>query len=493
MPSERLIERGRLVYQALECKEQAARYRAAAVSLMEAITLAECGDPSKLQSLIDAMDQEPSVLNTPWPEETKALLQQASLKELTESKPATQAPATQAPTTQAPTTQAAATQATATQAAATQAPATKATATKATATKKSPSGTLAVGPARASDKKANPPPARGAPPAGITPPAGGTPSDLVGFKPRRTKRGAEVFVSLGIHVALLMILGFWVVVQVQRTEILSIVAGTVESEDVLIETPMESISELEATSTDSPAISTPETSSMAIEVNTDSISVDKVDLGIEAIGAVSSISEQMSKAGASGSKLVEGAEFFGSKATGNRFVYVVDASPSMRRDGAFEAAKEEILRSLRSMKPKQRFGVIFFGGELRHLEFELGQKPDGPVNATQENIEKAVEWLRKVTVQKDGRPPIDAIESALEFQPDGIFLLFDGDTKMDNWTQTVRELNTSDGFLSDGGTQVPIHVIHFFREEFQGAMQLLAHQNGGTYRFVPKPGFRFAP
>jgi len=487
MPSERLIERGRLVYQALECKEQAARYRAAAVSLMEAITLAECGDPSKLQSLIDAMDQELSVLNTPWPEETKALLQQASLKELTESKPATQAPATQATATQATATQAAATQATATQAAATQAPATKATATKATATKKSPSGTLAVGPARASDKKANPPP------AGITPPAGGTPSDLVGFKPRRTKRGAEVFVSLGIHVALLMILGFWVVVQVQRTEILSIVAGTVESEDVLIETPMESISELEATSTESPAIATPETSSMAIEVQTDSISVEHVDLGIEAIGAVSSVSEQMSKAGASGSKLVEGAEFFGSKATGNRFVYVVDASPSMRRDGAFEAAKEEILRSLRSMKPKQRFGVIFFGGELRHLEFELGQKPDGPVNATQENIEKAVEWLRKVTVQKDGRPPIDAIESALEFQPDGIFLLFDGDTKMDNWTQTVRELNTSDGFLSDGGTQVPIHVIHFFREEFQGAMQLLAHQNGGTYRFVPKPGFRFAP
>ena len=290
-----------------------------------------------------------------------------------------------------------------------------------------------------------------------------------------------------------MILGLCVVVQVQRTEILSIVAGTVESEDVLIETPMESISELEATSTESPAIATPETSSMAIEVQTDSISLEQVDLGIEAIGAVSSVSEQMSKAGASGSKLVEGAEFFGSKATGNRFVYVVDASPSMRRDGAFEAAKEEILRSLRSMKPKQRFGVIFFGGELRHLEFELGQKLDGPVNATQENIEKAVDWLRKVTVQKDGRPPIDAIESALEFQPDGIFLLFDGDTKMDNWTQTVRELNTSDGFLSDGGTQVPIHVIHFFREEFQGAMQLLAHQNGGTYRFVPKPGFRFPP
>jgi hypothetical protein len=211
---------------------------------MEAITLAECGDPSKLQSLIDAMDQEPSVLNTPWPEETKALLQQASLGELTEPKPVTQASATKAPATKAP------------------------------ATKKSPSRTLAVGPARASDQKANRPPAR------VPPPTGGTSSDLGGLKPRRSKRGAEVWISLGIHVALLMILGLCVVVQVQRTEILSIVAGTVESEDVLIETPMESISELEATSTESPAIATPETSSMAIEVQTDSISLEQVDLGI---------------------------------------------------------------------------------------------------------------------------------------------------------------------------------------------------------------------
>ena len=347
-------------------------------------------------------------------------------------------------------------------------------------------------PARPNAMQPKPTPGKAAPKALAKSSLAQGASSILGIKkPRRSKHGAEVFISLGVHLALLMILGLWVVVQVQSIPILSIVAGTVESEDVLIETPMESISELQTTPTDSPTITTPETSSTAIEVNTDSISVDKVDLGIEAIGAVSSISQQMSTARASGTKMVEGAEFFGSKATGNRFVYVVDASPSMRRDGAFDAAKEEILRSLRSMKPKQRFGLVFFGGEVMHLELELGQKLDGPVSATEENIEKAVEWLRKVTIQKDGRPPIDAIESALEFQPDGIFLLFDGDTKMDNWTQRVRNLNTSNGFLSDGGTEVPIHVIHFFREEFQGSMQLLANQNGGTYRFIPKPGFRF--
>jgi hypothetical protein len=127
------------------------------------------------------------------------------------------------------------------------------------------------------------------------------------------------------------------------------------------------------------------------------------------------------------------------------------------------------------------------------LELVPGQRVDQPVNASAENIEKAVQWLQKITIQTDGKPPIEAIKSALDLQPDGIFLLFDGATKLDNWTQVVRKLNTSQGLLSDGGTQVPIHVIHFFREEFQGSMQQLAQENGGTYRFVPRPGVPLFP
>jgi len=274
---------------------------------------------------------------------------------------------------------------------------------------------------------------------------------------------------------------------------LSVVAATVESNDVLMETPAESISQLESTSTDSTSITTPDTSDIKIELDPSAISVEKTDLGIAAASQASSISQQMSKAGAPGNKMVEGAEFFGSKAVGNRFVYIVDASPSMRRDRAFDAAKEEILRSLRSMKPKQRFAILFFGGTLETLELDPGEKIDQPQSATPENIEKAVRWLAKITIQKDGKPPIDAVKSALEFQPDGIFLLFDGDTKLDNWTQIVRRLNTSDGLLSDGGTKVPIHVIHFFRDEFQRSMQRLAEENAGSYRFVPKSNLRLQP
>ncbi len=495
MPTERLIERGRLAYQALECREQAARYREAAVWLMEAIQLAENGDETKLQAFLDSMQQpefngeiifqglavpetkqplaEPN--SKDWDQmldgirkrasgvgtEPAVVLQsklqpakpqsadQPAAKSIPENKPnkPTTQDLPQKPLSQKQTPQ-------------------KQTPKKQDLQKKGPASL------RASKSR---------------------PSKSSIAKPKLTKFGLDVWISLGVHGVLLLILGLWVVITVKNTPTLSVVAATVESNDVLMETPMESISPLESTSIDSASIASPDTSEIQIKVDTDAISVEKVDLGIASIAEASSVLQQMSKSGAPGTKLVEGAEFFGSKAVGNRFVYVVDASPSMRRDRAFDAAKEEILRSLQSMKPKQRFAILFFGGSVETLELVPGQKIDQPVSATQENIEKAVHWLRKITIQKDGKPPIDAIKSALELEPDGIFLLFDGDTKLDNWTQSVRRLNTVDGLLSDGAMGVPIHVIHFFRDEFQRSMQLLAQENGGTYRFVPKPTVRSLP
>ena len=500
MPTERLIERGRLAYQALECREQAARYRAAAVWLMEAIQLAENGDETKLQAFLDSMQQpefngeiifqglavpetkqplaepnskdwdqmldgirkrasgvgtEPAVVlqSKPQPEKSHPADQPAA-KSIPENKP--NKPTTQ-DLPQKPLPQ-------------------KQTPQKQTPQKQTPKkqDLQNKGPASLRASKSRP-----------------SKSSIA--KPKLTRFGLDVWISLGVHGVLLVILGVWVVVTVKNTPTLSVVAATVESNDVLMETPMESVSPLESTSIDSASIASPDTSEIQIKVDTDAISVEKVDLGIASIAEASSVLQQMSKSGAPGTKLVEGAEFFGSKAVGNRFVYVVDASPSMRRDRAFDAAKEEILRSLQSMKPKQRFAILFFGGSVETLELVPGQKIDQPVSATQENIEKAVQWLRKITIQKDGKPPIDAIKSALELEPDGIFLLFDGDTKLDNWTQSVRRLNTVDGLLSDGAMGVPIHVIHFFRDEFQRSMQLLAQENGGTYRFVPKPTVRSLP
>jgi pyruvate/2-oxoglutarate dehydrogenase complex dihydrolipoamide acyltransferase (E2) component len=67
MPSERLIERGRLAYQALECREEAARYRAAAAELMEAIALAQSGDDGKLKVFLESMDHQAWSSGSPIP------------------------------------------------------------------------------------------------------------------------------------------------------------------------------------------------------------------------------------------------------------------------------------------------------------------------------------------------------------------------------------------------------------------------------------------
>lgn len=292
---------------------------------------------------------------------------------------------------------------------------------------------------------------------------------------------------MAIHGVLLVVLGVWVVVSVKETHALSVVAATVESDEVLIETPMESIAEIDPVENESTSIESIDTSEIALPVDNPAFSMDEIDLGIDQMASMNSMSQQLSSAATAGNKMVEGADFFGAKATGNRFVYIVDASPSMRRDRAFDAAKQEILRSLQSMKPTQRFAILFFGGAVESLELAPGQKLDQPVSATAENIQKAVTWLTKVTIQQDGRPPIEAVKSALELEPDGIFLLFDGTTKLDNWTQMVRKLNTNQGLLSDGSPRVPIHVIHFFREEYQRSMQQLASENSGSYRFVPRP------
>ena len=311
--------------------------------------------------------------------------------------------------------------------------------------------------------------------------------------PRRTKKRLplDVMASVIVHGVLLLVLGAWFIAVVDPTPVLSVVAGTVETQEVLIETPMEADSELEKPleeqmqggAIEIPIPNSPQIGVEAIEAGALAVGLEKA----EEVGGGLGDLQEIAGATAPGNRVVEGAEFFGTKATGNTFVYIVDASPSMRRDRAFDAAKREILQSLGSMKPKQRFSILFFGGVVDRIELEPGRGGEQLISATPENLAKAVQWMQNVKIQPEGKVPIEAIRVALEMDPDGIFLLFDGDTKLDNWTEAIAELNRSDGLLGDGTPMVPIHVIHFFREEFQRSMQWLATSNRGTYRFVPRP------
>jgi hypothetical protein len=302
-------------------------------------------------------------------------------------------------------------------------------------------------------------------------------------------RAAYVWISLVLHVGIVLGLSAIVISAVKKPQILSIVSAAVEADNVLAEAPMEMISELETTDSDAtPSTPNLNVSDMVTDVALPSLQVDVGTAPMKESSASSSVlgaASEMAHA-MSGSKLVAGAEFFGVKATGNTFVYVVDSSPSMRRDGAFENAKQEMMRSLTSMKPKQRYFISFFGKEIDPMASKSGTVEKFPVYAKPENISQTIDWMRQVQVQKDGWPPNEALAQAIAMQPDGIFLLFDGDTKVDV-AKFLRRENRTDDILSAGAPKVAIHVIHFFQDEFQKQMKQVAEENGGTYRFVPRP------
>lgn len=532
-----LIDRARVVYQTLLYREQAARYGAAANSLLSAITQAQSGTPEALELLLRELSAHESLIRnctiadeqpSPQPIPATAILVPSVIRttanEINAINPTAKNVATEVVLSNGNSTQ----------------ETTKAEAVVSKPTDKEPTK---VGEAKGSSKAgdvAMPLPSKQQVPKDAVP-SDAVPNDAVPKQPAlkqpasnksapnkpalkqpapkqpapkqlvpkqpvhkqpilkqpahkqpANKRGKgklpiDFLASVGVHGIFLVILGAWYITVVMPTPTLSVVAGTVETEDVLIETPMESLSELETSAEEVTSIPTPQVSDVAMAEAGAMQLETSVEAGVEVGGVMGEAVRELASASAPGKRVVEGAEFFGAKATGNTFIYIVDASPSMRRDRAFDAAKEQIMQSLRSMKPKQRFNILFFGGAVQKLEITPGETLAGPVSATPENIEKAMQWLQNISIQTDGRVPVDAVREAMEMDPDGIFLLFDGDTKLDNWVHSVTELNRSDGFLSDGAPAVPIHVIHFFREEFQRTMQLLAMENRGTYRFIPRP------
>jgi hypothetical protein len=300
---------------------------------------------------------------------------------------------------------------------------------------------------------------------------------------------AHVWVSLGLHVGLVVALSIVVISATKKQELLSIVSSPVEAENVLMETPMEMISELETSSmepmTPSPS---PDISELSKDVTLPAMTIESGTQPGEMATPSSAVAQSSSSAmqGMTGSKLVSGVEFFGVKATGNTFVYIIDCSPSMRKDNAFQAAKAEVFRSFASMKPKQRYYISFFGKEIEPLVLHGTEAEKYPIYATKENVLLTQEWMNRVMVQKEGWPPNDALEQAIAMQPDGIFMLFDGDTKVDV-AKFLRQANRTDDILSEGSPKVPIHVIHFFQEDFRKQMMAVAQENGGTYRFIPRP------
>ena len=86
--------------------------------------------------------------------------------------------------------------------------------------------------------------------------------------------------------------------------------------------------------------------------------------------------------------------FFGIRARGQFFIYVVDCSGSMIDDDRLIRAKRELRRSVWSLQPPQRFKVIFYNDQ----SIPMPGDPPRPADLTSKNQLNA--WLR--LIEPDG-------------------------------------------------------------------------------------------
>jgi hypothetical protein len=218
------------------------------------------------------------------------------------------------------------------------------------------------------------------------------------------------------------------------------------------------------------------------------VAVTEGDLEVE---SVSDIGDLFNGDGAGmndfGMSALKGAEFFGVKASGKKFVFVVDSSNSMK-NGKFDAAKEELEYAIRRLSPEQLFYVVFFDHDAEKMLLPPDtEPPTNVVPATGMNINSFVKWMGTVKNELKTNP-YEAVKFALELKPDAIYILSDG--KFTDRGQTVRYLkeeNVLDDPINGRRPRAIIHTIAFWQRDGEEAMKDIADTHKGTYRFVP-PG-----
>lgn len=160
--------------------------------------------------------------------------------------------------------------------------------------------------------------------------------------------------------------------------------------------------------------------------------------------------------------------FFGVRAEGQVFIYVVDCSGSMADQGRMARAKAELRRSIARMGFPQRFLVIFYNDEPIPMPGHAPKSADGPAK------DNFLAWLQHV--QPEGETdPRAAMSMALNLRPDAIFLLSDGEFP-GGTVEAIAGMNKR---------KIPINCIDMAGGE--GAEQLKRIAEGAKGRYALRP------
>ena len=160
-----------------------------------------------------------------------------------------------------------------------------------------------------------------------------------------------------------------------------------------------------------------------------------------------------------------GAEFFGIRSSGSRFVFLIDGSSSMQgsRDSA---ARKELIESVRRMDVDMELEVIFFTDVLSPV-FGKYRKLD--------DVDDVVSAIQTTRPLMGGTPVMEGVRRALGMKPDAVFLLTDGSFNEGDVTAAVSVLNKN---------KIPINTIGFHFRGSENVLRSLAKTSGGDYRYV---------
>ncbi|MBL9147730.1 MAG: hypothetical protein JNM94_03470 [Phycisphaerae bacterium] len=167
-------------------------------------------------------------------------------------------------------------------------------------------------------------------------------------------------------------------------------------------------------------------------------------------------------------------------------VYVVDASGSLV--GTLPIVLDELERSIERLSPAQRFGVVFF-------QRNAALSPPGSDalrSADPRAVRETMAWARE-KVRPSGRSnPLAAIERALAWKPDVVFLLSTSITGSGEFEISQAELldrlealNPPD---AQGVRRTRIHCIQFLDPDPNDTLKAIAKRHAGSegYRYLSR-------
>jgi hypothetical protein len=168
--------------------------------------------------------------------------------------------------------------------------------------------------------------------------------------------------------------------------------------------------------------------------------------------------------------------FFGVRAQGQVFVYVIDCSGSMLDDDRLIRAKGELRKSIDRLQHPQRFHVIFYNDRPIPM---LGDLPRSADLGAKSQLNQ---WLR--LIQPDGgTDPRSAMALALSLRPDAVFLLSDGEFP-DGTVESIARRNPR---------KVPIHCVDLSGGLAGDQLLRIARDSGGQYASRPPRADEISP